>query len=123
MKNYFWDLDTLGHFNFILNRNTLPYTLNEITLFVLSDCTLEEGDCDEMLILDLTSKVLKNSIVDVYDNFARWVIDGNVEIVEGIEVIDNKKYTTHYYTTQDSNWGSRLKTIKDLFDYYVGEFV
>jgi hypothetical protein len=89
----------------------------------LSDCTLEEGDCDEMLILDLTSNVLRNSIVDVYDNFARWVKYGNVEIVEGIEVIDNKKYTTHYYTTKDSNYGSRLNTIKDLFDYYVGEFV
>ena len=122
MKNYYWDLDTLGHFNFILKRNTLFWTLDEITLFVSNDCTLDEGDCDEMLILDLTSKILKNSIVEVYDNFSRWIIDGNVEIVEGMEIIDNKKYTTNYYTTQDSNWGNRLKTIKDLWNYYTKEF-
>lgn len=123
MKNYYWDLETLGYFNFIARRESIYTTLDAITKYVVSDCTIEEGECDEMLILDLTYKVYRNKFeMEVFQDFANWIMDGNVDVIEGEEIIDNKKYTTNYYTTQDSNWGNRLKTIKNLFDYWDREF-
>lgn len=123
MKNYYWDLETLGYFNFIARRESIYTTLDAITKYVVSDCTIEEEECDEMLILDLTYKVYRNKFeMEVFQDFANWIMDGNVDVIEGEEIIDNKKYTTNYYTTQDSNWGNRLKTIKNLFDYWDREF-
>ena len=43
--------------------------------------------------------------------FNDWIEDGNVTKING------------YFSTQDSQWRNQIKSEKDLFKYYVQQFI
>jgi len=56
-KKFYWNEETLNHFK--LDSNYLSYeeVVNEITLFVENECSLEDNETEEDLIKDLTNQV------------------------------------------------------------------
>ena len=56
-KKFYWNEDTLDHFKLTSNYQTFEATVQEITTFVENDCTLEDGETEEMLINDLVKQV------------------------------------------------------------------
>ena len=56
-KKFYWNEDTLNHFKFQSNYQNENETIKEITKFVEIDCSLENGETEEMLINDLVNQV------------------------------------------------------------------
>ena len=57
MKRFYWNDETLEHFKLNSNYQTKEETIEEITTFVENECTLEDGETEEMLIDDLVTQV------------------------------------------------------------------
>lgn len=58
MENvYYWNEDTIDHFKFESNYLSKDEVIENIVEFVLCDCSLEDGETDEMLVKDLTSRI------------------------------------------------------------------
>jgi len=57
MKRFYWNDETLEHFKLNSNYQTKEETIEEITTFVENECTLEDGETEEMLIDDLVKQV------------------------------------------------------------------
>jgi hypothetical protein len=58
MENvYYWNEDTVDHFKFMSNYLSKDEVIEEIVEFVLCECSLEDGETDEMLVEDLTNRI------------------------------------------------------------------
>ena len=58
MKNlYYWNEDTVNHFKFMSSYLSKDKVIEEIVEFVLYECSLEDGETDEMLVEDLTNRI------------------------------------------------------------------
>ena len=58
MENvYYWNEDTVDHFKFMSNYLSKDEVIEEIVEFVLYECSLEDGETDEMLVEDLTNRI------------------------------------------------------------------
>jgi len=56
-KKFYWNEDTLNHFKFNSNYQNKEEVINEITLFVEKECSVEDNETEEDLIKDLTNQV------------------------------------------------------------------
>ena len=56
-KDFYWNEDTIDHFKFISNYTSKSEVRKQIANFVEIDCTLENGETEEELIIDLISKI------------------------------------------------------------------
>jgi hypothetical protein len=56
-KKFYWNEDTLNHFKLNSNYQNKEEVINEITLFVENNCSLENNETEEDLIKDLTKQV------------------------------------------------------------------
>jgi len=56
-KKFYWNNETLEHFKFHSNYQNKEESLKEITKFVENECSLEDGETEEMLINDLVNQV------------------------------------------------------------------
>jgi|TARA_R110001592_G_scaffold192000_1_gene438576 hypothetical protein len=56
-KKFYWNEETLNHFKFHSNYQNKEEVINEITLFVENECSLENNETEEMLINDLIKQV------------------------------------------------------------------
>ena len=59
-KEYYWDEDTIFHFQFESKYLTKEETRVNVREFVEIDCQLEEGETEEDLATDLMSKIFPN---------------------------------------------------------------
>ena len=58
MENvYYWNEDTVDNFKFMSNYLSKDEVIEEIVEFVLCECSLEDGETDEMLVEDLTNRI------------------------------------------------------------------
>ena len=51
-KKFHWSEDTLNHFEFQSSYDSRDKVLQDITLFVENDCTLEDNETEDELIND-----------------------------------------------------------------------
>ena len=58
--NINWNEDTIDHFKFMSNYSSKDEVFDAITAFVEIDCSIEEGESDEDLAIDLFKKVYNN---------------------------------------------------------------
>jgi len=56
-KKFYWSEDTLNHFEFQSSYDSRDKVLQDITLFVEYDCTLEDGETEDELINDLMNQI------------------------------------------------------------------
>ena len=56
-KKFHWSEDTLNHFEFQSSYDSRDKVLQDITLFVEYDCTLEDGETEDELINDLMNQI------------------------------------------------------------------
>ena len=56
-NKFYWSGDTLNHFEFQSSYDSRDKVLQDITLFVENDCTLEDGETEEDLINDLINQI------------------------------------------------------------------
>ncbi len=56
-KKFHWSEDTLNHFEFQSSYDSRDKVLQDITLFVENDCTLEDGETEDELINDLMNQI------------------------------------------------------------------
>jgi hypothetical protein len=56
-KKFHWSEDTLNHFEFQSSYDSRDKVLQDITLFVENDCTLEDGETEDELINDLINQI------------------------------------------------------------------
>ena len=54
---YYWNEETISHFQFVSNYISKNEVLKQIQEFVEIDCQLEIGDTEEMLVNDLINQV------------------------------------------------------------------
>jgi len=54
---YYWNKETISHFQFVSNYISKNEVLKQIQEFVEIDCQLEVGDTEEMLVNDLINQV------------------------------------------------------------------
>jgi hypothetical protein len=58
MENvYYWNEDTVDNFKFMSSYLSKDKVIEEIVEFVLYECSLEDGETDEMLVEDLTNRI------------------------------------------------------------------
>ena len=58
MENvYYWNEDTVDNFKFMSSYLSKDKVIEEIVEFVLCECSLEDGETDEMLVEDLTNRI------------------------------------------------------------------
>jgi hypothetical protein len=58
MENrFYWDSDTLDYFAEQSIKKTKTEVLSNVKEFVKLDCSLEEGETEEMLVEDLINKI------------------------------------------------------------------
>ena len=58
MENvYYWNEDTVDNFKFMSSYLSKDKVIEEIVEFVLYECSLENGETDEMLVEDLTNRI------------------------------------------------------------------
>ena len=55
--DYYWSNDTISHFQFESCYKSKEETIKSITLFVENECSLEDGDTQEMIVGNLTDKI------------------------------------------------------------------
>ena len=58
-KKFYWNPDTLDAFRFEASYMTSAELLNSVEVFVENECSLEDGETEEMLIQDLISQILQ----------------------------------------------------------------
>ena len=58
-NKYYWDEDTLNYFRFVDSYMSEAELLNEVEKFVANNCSLEDGETEEILIQDLTRQILQ----------------------------------------------------------------
>ena len=56
-KKFHWSEDTLNHFEFQSSYDSRDKVLQDITLFVENDCTLEDNETEDELINDLINQI------------------------------------------------------------------
>ena len=56
-KKFHWSEDTLNHFEFQSSYDSRDKVLQDITLFVENDCTLEDDETEDELINDLINQI------------------------------------------------------------------
>ena len=56
-KKFYWSEDTLNHFEFQSSYDSRDKVLQDITLFVENDCTLEDNETEDELINDLINQI------------------------------------------------------------------
>jgi hypothetical protein len=56
-KKFHWSEDTLNHFEFQSSYDSRDKVLQNITLFVENDCTLEDNETEDELINDLINQI------------------------------------------------------------------
>ena len=56
-KKLHWSEDTLNHFEFQSSYDSRDKVLQDITLFVENDCTLEDNETEDELINDLINQI------------------------------------------------------------------
>jgi len=56
-KKFHWSEDTLNHFEFQSSYDSRDKVLQDITLFVENDCTLENNETEDELINDLINQI------------------------------------------------------------------
>ena len=56
-KKFHWNEDTLNHFEFQSSYDSRDKVLQDITLFVENDCTLEDNETEDELINDLINQI------------------------------------------------------------------
>jgi len=56
-NKFYWNEDTLNHFKLNSNYQSKDKVIKEITNFVKIDCSLENNEIEEDLIIDLTNQV------------------------------------------------------------------
>ena len=56
-KKFHWNEDTLNHFEFQSSYDSKDKVLQDITLFVENDCTLEDNETEDELINDLINQI------------------------------------------------------------------
>ena len=54
---YYWNEETISHFQFVSNYISKNEVFEQILEFVEIDCQMEVGDTEEMLANDLMNKV------------------------------------------------------------------
>ena len=59
-EQFHWNDETLEHFKLNSNYQTKEETIKEITTFVENECSLEDGETEEMLVQDLMKQILQN---------------------------------------------------------------
>ena len=58
MENvYYWNEDTVDNFKFMSSYLSKDKVIEEIVEFVLYECSLEDGETDEMLVENLTNRI------------------------------------------------------------------
>jgi hypothetical protein len=57
---YNWNEDTVDHFKFMSNYSSRDEVVDAIIEFVDIDCSIEEGESEEDLAMDLITKVYNN---------------------------------------------------------------
>ena len=58
---YNWNEDTVDHFKFMSNYSSRDEVVDAIIEFVDIDCSIEEGESEEDLAMDLITKVYNNN--------------------------------------------------------------
>jgi hypothetical protein len=56
-KKFHWSEETLNHFEFQSSYDSRAKVLQDITLFVENDCTLENNETEDELINDLINQI------------------------------------------------------------------
>lgn len=56
-KKFHWSEETLKHFEFQSSYDSRDKVLQDITLFVENDCTLENNETEDELINDLINQI------------------------------------------------------------------
>jgi hypothetical protein len=56
-KKFHWSEETLNHFEFQSSYDSRDKVLQDITLFVENDCTLENNETEDELINDLINQI------------------------------------------------------------------
>jgi len=56
-KKFHWSEDTLNHFEFQSSYDSRDKVLQDITLFVENECTLEDNETEDELINDLINQI------------------------------------------------------------------
>jgi|TARA_B100002052_G_C15576240_1_gene460118 hypothetical protein len=54
---YYWNEETISHFQFVSNYTSKNEVSKQVKEFVEIDCQLEDGDTNEMLVNDLLNQV------------------------------------------------------------------
>lgn len=60
-KKFYWNPDTLDAFRFESSYMTPAELLNSVEVFVENECSLEDGETEEMLIQDLLNQISPNA--------------------------------------------------------------
>jgi hypothetical protein len=56
-KEFYWNEDTIDHFKFESSYLSKDEVIKNMVEFVLFECSLEDGETDEMLVEDLKNRV------------------------------------------------------------------
>tara|TARA_R110000803_G_scaffold121540_2_gene189629 strand:+ start:498 stop:686 length:189 start_codon:yes stop_codon:yes gene_type:complete len=59
-KKFEWNEDTINHFKFESSYLSKDIVIENIVEFVLFECSLEDGETDEMLVESLKNKIFTN---------------------------------------------------------------
>ena len=59
MSKFYWNEETIQHFRFQSNYINEKQMLESVKDFVACDCTLEDGETEEDLVIDLMEQVYK----------------------------------------------------------------
>ncbi len=60
---FYWNPETIAHFELQSAYDSKDKVLQDVTLFVEYDCTLEDGETEEMLIEDLMNQIYKTNTI------------------------------------------------------------
>tara|TARA_R110000868_G_scaffold228328_1_gene481350 strand:- start:269 stop:460 length:192 start_codon:yes stop_codon:yes gene_type:complete len=60
LNKFYWNEDTLDHFKFESTYLSKDEVIKNIVEFILFECSLEDGETDEMLVEDLKNRIFTN---------------------------------------------------------------
>tara|TARA_R110000782_G_scaffold73523_2_gene147086 strand:+ start:241 stop:432 length:192 start_codon:yes stop_codon:yes gene_type:complete len=60
LNKFYWNEDTLDHFKFESSYLSKDEVIKNIVEFILFECSLEDGETDEMLVEDLKNRIFTN---------------------------------------------------------------
>jgi len=58
---FYWNEDTITHFELQSAYDSKDKVLKDVTLFVENNCSLEDGETEEMLVKDLLNQIYKTN--------------------------------------------------------------